>query len=119
MIDIITDFTKHRQEKYDVAVDFTDALDSGDGVSSVSSITITRFNQHTDLSSEFGSPAGSVNGDSVEMTLSQASTGEQDSRIYQMAVEVDTSNGDTLVAKNDEGNLPTLKVTEAADTNAP
>lgn len=116
----MADIDKHRKESIDVAFSFTNQLDSGDGLSTVDSISITKQGGHTDLSSEFGSPTGTINGDDAEVTFGVAAAGDQDGGPYQILIEVTTTGGDQLVHKaKSSGKVPTLHVSEEGDPDAP
>lgn len=112
----MADFTKERKEVDTKTVDFADRLDSGDSVSSLTSITITQQTSsgYKDVSSEFGSPTGTLSGDTVDLDLGAAASGDQDAGSnYIIRVEVDTTDGETLIA------TPTLRVTAEGDPDAP
>lgn len=121
----MADLTKDREETLKMAVDFSDALDTGDSLSSVTDVKVTKQDggagtAWSDCSSEFGSPTGSINGEMVELTLGAASGSNQiptasrsPNHNYCVRVTVGTSNGETLVG------TPTLEVTAVGDSDAP
>lgn len=110
-------WSKHRDEKIDVPIDFTDSLDAGDGLSSVDTVTIVRNNGGGDATTEFGTTGGTINGDQVEVTFDAASTGsatDQSPELYLVYCKVTTSNGDTLIAQDENNHLPRLNVNDRA-----
>lgn len=111
----MADFKKHRLEVIKIKEDFSEAVDDGDSVSSIQDVSITKrgAGKWVDVSSEFGSPSGTQDSDTVQITLGAASADEQAGGNYQLRVEVDTTNGETLVS------TPSLKVEDAADPAAP
>lgn len=114
---VLFDFVKHRQEKKDVAIGFANALDDSDGLSTIDDITITRKDDHVDVTNEFGPPSSTISGDDAIVTFdSAASSSEQPAALYEVKVKVTTNKGDVLVAYDSEGNLPVLKVVDQADT---
>lgn len=121
-------FVKDREEEYQVAVRFDKKLASGDSVASIQSVEITRQVKNEnqpwkDVASEFGSPAGSLNGNDVELTFGAAADGDQaptddtpgsgSYTVYRTRVEVTTVGGETLVA------TPELVITADGDPDAP
>lgn len=114
----MADLTKDREESLKLAVDFSDALDDGDSLSSVDAVEITKQaaseSSWTDVSTEFGSPTGTISGDTVNVTLGPASGTDQDpAPRYILRVTVSTANGETLIG------TPTLDVTAEGDPDAP
>jgi hypothetical protein len=115
----MADFDKHRRESLDVAVGFSSLLDDGDGLASIDDVVITKHGApDTDVSSQFGSPSGTINGTDVELSLGAASGSGQQEGLYKLLVEVTTSGGDTLVAQDSRGRLPTVKVSDEGDPDA-
>lgn len=92
------DFLKHREEVDAYAHDFAPDLAAGE---TLSTVTKTEVQENpggtwTDVSSEFGSPAGTIDGTTVEFTLEAAGAGDQDEGNYRVLVVVTTSEGRTL-----------------------
>lgn len=109
-----TDFIKHREETLDFSVNFKAAYNTtSDSIGSVEEITLTRYGKATDRSTEFGNPSGSISGDDVQVTLTgTTSTTQQHPAVYEAKVRAGTTEGDSLVGKNDDGDLPTIRVTD-------
>lgn len=100
------EYIKHREEVENYAHDFSTDLTDGETLSTVTDLRIEEdsspgADDWSDVSSEFGSPSGSIDGDTVEWTLSAAGAGDQDEGTYRVVVAVTTSEGRTLVGMVD------------------
>lgn len=114
----MADMTKHRAESDTFSVDFENLLGSGEALTaSTEVVKVTEYDGENetwkDVSSEFGSPSGSVSGTEVQFTLGKGGTDEQDGGSYVVRVECDTDQGNTLAA------TATLFVDETGDPDAP
>ena len=111
----MADFTKHRGETIKFNISFVDALNTGDTVSAVAEVIVTekRGTAWVDVTSQFGTPVVAKVGDTVDVTLFAGASGEQGEGHYRLQVEVDTTDGETLIL------TPTLSVTAQADPTAP
>lgn len=100
--------TKHRDESEVFAIDFAARLEQGETLSSVVALRLHKAAGGV-VSTEFGAPAGAINGAMVEFTLAAAAgPDDQAAGIYIIYCEVTTSAGETLVE------TPNLRVTDTA-----
>lgn len=108
-------WTKHRRDEVDRAVDFADVLNTNESISSIDSIIVTDKDGN-DVSGEFGSPGGSINGSKVEFTLGAASSStEQTDDMYRVLIEITTSENEPKVATDSDGRVPAVVVSDDGD----
>ena len=95
--------TKHRDEAEAFQFDFTNLLGTNETISSITAVKIVRRSTAaggwTDVSAQFGSPAGSiVTGEKkIQFTLAAATGSQQAAGMYVLYGEVVTSDAETLV----------------------
>lgn len=111
----MADFVKQRSERLDFAVDFSSRLNRGEVLDTIQTFRIVKRFEDTDLSSEFDPTNETISGDEVLFELHEASSGDQTPGLYQIRIDVLTSDSDIKTAKGPVDNLPTLEVTQQAN----
>jgi len=118
----MADVRKHRLEAKNYSHDFGPQLAEGDSLTGTPDVTVIQGN--TDVTDEFGTPAPSVDGDTVVFTMAAAGSEEQDAGTYTLLIECDTAGGEHLVGEVLDADgvtyrRPTLRVYEDGDLGAP
>ncbi len=92
-------FEKHRDETRTYELDFADDLATSETISSITTAAVRNVSAGvwTDVTSEFGALGEAISGTAVQFTLNATAAGDQLEDVYQVYIEIVTSDSLTKV----------------------